>query len=197
MTTPSVPFPPTVPNLIRHAAAQFASRDYVVTPDQRLTFGSAEMQSRLLAKRLLKAGVSKGTRVGLLFPQGPDFVTALLAITRIGGLAIPLSTFLRPAELRRAVRHGDVDTLMAPRVLLGRTFKNSSKTPGPNSETATIDISFFLTLPSFAAFGSSTAVIALGRPGHRHSRASTMTRAWEKAFSKRSSRRSGRLISWS
>ena len=76
-----------------------------------------------LAKRLLKAGVGKGTRVGILFPQGPDFVTALLAITRIGALAVLLSTFLRPPELRRAVRHADLDTLIAPQNLLGQSVE--------------------------------------------------------------------------
>jgi acyl-CoA synthetase (AMP-forming)/AMP-acid ligase II len=85
-----------------------------------LTFGAAETRSRLLAKRLVRAGVGKGTRVGLWFPQGPDFAVALLAVTRMGALAVPLSTFLRAPELRQVVRHADIDTLMAPRFLLGR-----------------------------------------------------------------------------
>ena len=131
MTILSVPFPPTTANLVRHAAARFASRDYVVTPSSRLTFGSAEVQSRFLAKRLLRAGVGKGTRVGMLFSQGPDFVTALLAITRIGGLAIPLSTFLRSPELARAVRHADLDTLIAPRVLLGEDVQEQFERTWP------------------------------------------------------------------
>ncbi|HMK63824.1 MAG TPA: class I adenylate-forming enzyme family protein [Acidimicrobiales bacterium] len=120
MNSPSVPFSPTMGNLLRHAEQRFAAGDYVVTQDKRLTFESAEVQSRRLAKRLLKAGVGKGTRIGVLFPQGPDFVTALLAITRVGGVAVLLSTFLRPPELARAVRHADLDTLIAPRSLLGQ-----------------------------------------------------------------------------
>jgi len=136
MTAPSVPFTPTIGNLLRQAERRFAGRDYVVTQDARLTFGSAEEQSRRLAKRLLKAGIGKGTRVGVLFPQGPDFVTALLAITRVGGLAVLLSTFLRPPELGRAVRHADLHTLLAPRFLLGQDLEEQFEVTWPELRCA-------------------------------------------------------------
>jgi acyl-CoA synthetase (AMP-forming)/AMP-acid ligase II len=119
MTRP-LDFPPTVPKLVRCAADRFATRDYVITPDRRLTFADAEARSRRLAKRLLESGVGKGTRVAMLFPQGADFVVAFLAITRTGAIAVPLSTFARPPELRRAIRHVDVAMLLAPPSVPGR-----------------------------------------------------------------------------
>jgi acyl-CoA synthetase (AMP-forming)/AMP-acid ligase II len=102
---------------LRRAAERFGDRDYVVTPTHRLTFTRAEEQSRRLAGRLLQAGVGKGTRVGILFPQGPDFMVAFLAAARIGALPVLLSTFLKPPELRRAVRHADASILITPRHL--------------------------------------------------------------------------------
>lgn len=116
----SLDYAPTIPNLVRHAGREFAAQEYIITPERRLTFGDAELESRRLAKRLLRFGVGKGTRVGMLFPQGPDFAIAFLAITRIGALAVPLSTFARGPELRRAIRHVDVAVLLAPPTLLGR-----------------------------------------------------------------------------
>ena len=113
-------FPPTMANLVRRAAREFADREYVVTAESTLTFAQLDQQSQRVAQWLLRRGVSKGTIVGILFPQGPDAVVALLAVTRIGAIAVPLSTFLRGAELRRAVRHADVDTLIAPSRFLGR-----------------------------------------------------------------------------
>lgn len=120
MTPGLLPYVPTMPNLIHDAARRFGERDYIVTPDRRLSFRAVESQSRRLAKRLMKAGVGKGTRVAILFPQGPDFVVAIAAVTRIGAIAVPLSTFLRPPEMSRATRHADVSLLLAPRALLGR-----------------------------------------------------------------------------
>jgi acyl-CoA synthetase (AMP-forming)/AMP-acid ligase II len=113
-------YEPTIPNVLRHAVEAFPTNEYVVTPDHCLTFADAGGQSRSLAKRLLGLGASKGTRVGLWFPQGPGFVAAFLAVTRIGAIAVPLSTFYRGPELRAAIRHADIDTLIAPRELAGR-----------------------------------------------------------------------------
>ncbi len=110
----------TVPELVRHGADNFGDRQLMVTPGRVLTYGDLDARARSLAKRLLLSGVGKGTPVGVWFPQGPEFVIALMAITRIGGVAVLLSTFLQPRELRVAVRHGDLHLLIAPRVLLGR-----------------------------------------------------------------------------
>lgn len=114
-----IDFEPTVPVVLRRAAERHGERDWVVTPTERLSFAEAERRSRLLAKHLLAAGISKGRRLGMLFPQGPDFAVAFLAITRIGAIAVPLSTFARPAELRTAARHADVDTLLTEGPLAG------------------------------------------------------------------------------
>lgn len=113
-------FPPTVANLVRHAARAFPASEFIVMPDRRVTFAEAEVQSRRLAARLLHSGLAKGTTVGVLFPQGPDLAVALLAVTRIGAVAVPLSTFMRGPELHRAIRHTDVDTILASSDLLGR-----------------------------------------------------------------------------
>lgn len=112
--------PSTIPDLLRAWEGAPASRVLLVTPTATLTYGDAEVRSRHLAKRLVRASVGKGTAVGLWFPQGPDFVIALLAITRIGAVAVPLSTFLQPPELCTPARHGDLHALLAPGRLLGR-----------------------------------------------------------------------------
>lgn len=114
----------TIPALVRAAAEQFGDRPFVVTPDRVLTFRDAEADSRRLAGYLLRAGVGKGTRVALLLPQGPDAVVALLAVTRIGATALPVSTFARGPELRSILRHADADTLLVPRAMLGREMED-------------------------------------------------------------------------
>ena len=65
---------------------------------------------------MLAAGMGKGTRVGLYFPYGQDWVVAWLAASRIGALVMPLATTYRPAEIRKVLRIGDIDTLLTARV---------------------------------------------------------------------------------
>lgn len=117
---PQLPYEPTMPVVIRRAAASFGDADFVVLPDRRITFSEAEAASRRLAKQLLAAGVGKATRVGLQLPTGPEWAVAWIALARIGALAMPFSTIYRPAELRTALRIGDVDLLLAPTTMLGK-----------------------------------------------------------------------------
>jgi len=67
--------------------------------------------------------VTTGERVALLLRDGPDFISAFLGAAKIGAVAVPVSTFARPAELAFllgdsgaavAIVEGDlVDTVLA------------------------------------------------------------------------------------
>lgn len=85
---------------------------FVVGVDFDLTFGDADARSAELAGRLLAAGVGKGTRIGILFGNGPEWVIAWLGAARIGALTVPLSTFAPGPELVRLLRHADVAALL-------------------------------------------------------------------------------------
>jgi acyl-CoA synthetase (AMP-forming)/AMP-acid ligase II len=106
--------------VLRRAVELFGDDDYVVLPDRRISFADAEAASRRLAKVLLRAGVGKGSRVGIHLPSGPEWVVAFLAITRIGAIAMPFSTIYRPAELRTAMRVGDACMLVSAPTILGK-----------------------------------------------------------------------------
>ncbi|HLN15576.1 MAG TPA: class I adenylate-forming enzyme family protein [Acidimicrobiales bacterium] len=116
-------FRPTIGEALRRAAERFGERDFLVMPDRRISFGEAEAASANLARRLLAAGIGKGTRVGLFFTYGPEWLVSWLAVSRIGALCMPFSTTYRPAELGKVLRLGDVDTLLLPHRLLGRDLE--------------------------------------------------------------------------
>ncbi|WP_131813903.1 class I adenylate-forming enzyme family protein [Mycolicibacter kumamotonensis] len=98
--------------------AAYPDTELLVTPTERLTYRQAEQRSRDVARRMLTAGIGKNTRVGVLFPNTPDWVVSWLAATRIGALAIPISTYHQAPELARTLRHADVNLLlMTPRHL--------------------------------------------------------------------------------
>ena len=113
-------YPATIPALLRRAVAEFGDVEFVVTSGERLTFAAMEQRSRRLAAQLVAAGAGKGSRIGMLFVQGVEWVEAFLAITRIGAVAMAFSTFLTPAELRKVLRHGDTQLLVVPPRWFGR-----------------------------------------------------------------------------
>jgi len=120
MPLPDLDYEPTIPAVVRRAATTFGDNDFIVMPDRRMTYAEAEVASRRVGKQLLAAGVGKGTRIGFMFPYGTDWVVAWLAIARIGAVGMPFSTSYKPAELRKALRFGDVDTLLVPSTMFGQ-----------------------------------------------------------------------------
>jgi acyl-CoA synthetase (AMP-forming)/AMP-acid ligase II len=112
---------PTVPALLRRSVRDFGDETYLVTPSDRLTYAEAEERSGHVARLLLGEGVGKGSRVGLFFANGVDWLVWWLAVSRIGALAVPLSTMYTPAELAKVLRLADIGLLVAPDRVLGIT----------------------------------------------------------------------------
>ncbi len=111
---------PTIPALLARAGRAFGSADYIVSPTDRLTYAAADEQSARIARWLLHEGVGKGTRIGLFFTSGVEWVTWWLAVTRIGALAVPISTLGTPAEIAGIARLADLQVLVAPTQVLAR-----------------------------------------------------------------------------
>ena len=112
----------TCAEFVRSLAAAFGDRPAVVLGAEVLTYGDLEERSRALALGLLARGVGKGCRVGVLFENSPSWVVHCAAVTRIGAVAVPLSTFSKPPELARVVRHADLHALVLQRSFLARDF---------------------------------------------------------------------------
>lgn len=120
-----LPYQAAIPAMLAHLAALHHDNDFVVSSVgdgtlQRITYAEAESRSAQLARRLIAAGVTKGARVAILAPNGPDFAVAFLAATRIGAVAVPINTFFQPAELHWLLYDADVHTLLTVESLLGR-----------------------------------------------------------------------------
>ncbi|MEL7207511.1 MAG: class I adenylate-forming enzyme family protein, partial [Actinomycetota bacterium] len=120
---PSFPdFEPTAGHLIHDLVERHAATDLVVLGDRRATYAEIEAASADLARGLLARGVGKGSRVGLLAPNGPEWITGWLAATRIGAVAVLLNTYLKARELEWVLRHSDVDTLLLADRHLGHDY---------------------------------------------------------------------------
>jgi acyl-CoA synthetase (AMP-forming)/AMP-acid ligase II len=105
--------PLTVPALLRERAGQRPDAVLLACDDDVLTYGEADRRSAELARGLLAVGAGKGTHVGILHPNGGDFVRAWLAAARIGAVSVPLSTFSTSAELATLLRNADVSVLVS------------------------------------------------------------------------------------
>src|SRR5271170_4732747 len=103
---------PTVAEVLRHQARTRAEYPLLVCDDDRVSYAEADRRSAQLARGLIAVGAGKGTHVGLLYPNGTEFVVGMLAAARIGAVVIPLSTFATARELREQLVDGDVEILL-------------------------------------------------------------------------------------
>jgi acyl-CoA synthetase (AMP-forming)/AMP-acid ligase II len=124
-TYDTLPYRPVIPAMLANLVAAHEHNDFIVSSAGngtvgRITYAQANERSDNMARRLLAAGVTKGSRVGILAPNGPDFAVAFLAATRIGAVAVPINTFFQPQELWWLLRDADVHTLLSVDTLLGK-----------------------------------------------------------------------------
>lgn len=113
---------PTAGELVRRAASVHGDRDLIVADGQRLSFAELDARSAHLARGLVAAGVGKGTRIGLLAPNGPEWVIGCFAAARIGAVVVLLNTYYRDRELRWILRHSDVAMLLTVPEHLGHDY---------------------------------------------------------------------------
>lgn len=90
-------------------ALAWAERDVVT---ERRTWTELRAASRLAARMLLGVGVGKGTRVGLLCPNRPEWLPIAFGALRLGAVLVPFSTLWQREEIAYGLTHGDVQVLL-------------------------------------------------------------------------------------
>ncbi len=103
----------TAGEVLRHQARSRPEHPLVVCDGDRIGYAEADRRSAELARGLIALGARKGTHVGLLYPNGPEFVVAMLAAARIGAVVIPFSTFATAREMHEQLVDSDVEILLS------------------------------------------------------------------------------------
>lgn len=108
-----MPDPTTIDELVRSRAASYGDKPMVIDPGTRTGYRRLDSVTRDLAAVFVEAGVVKGTRVGLIMPNGARWVEVAIALTRIGAVLVPLSTLLAAGELAAQLRAAAVQFLVS------------------------------------------------------------------------------------
>jgi fatty-acyl-CoA synthase len=102
----------TVGALIDALARKHDERPALLSLDRQVSYRELAEASQQVAKGLARLGVSKGTRVGLLMPNCPEWLACAFGALKLGALVVPLNTLYRTPELEYALRHADVTVLV-------------------------------------------------------------------------------------
>ncbi len=75
-----------------------------------------------VARALIASGVGKGTRVGVLMTNRPEFLSAVFGVALAGGVAATLSTFSTAAELEHLLQTSACSVLLLESRVLKKDF---------------------------------------------------------------------------
>ncbi len=130
----------SIPALLARCARHTPDVQALVSDDASITWREVDESSRDLAARMVGGGLGKGDRVGLLLPNGIDWAVAAFAVMRVGGVLVPLSTLLRPPELRAQLAVAAVRHLVVAGQYRGRDYVDELRTVAPRAGSAGGDV---------------------------------------------------------
>ena len=128
--------PLTIGALIEQRAGSIGAQDFFICDDERLTYANANTQSRELARSLLALGAGRSTHVGILMPSSAAYIISWLAATRIGAVAVPISTFSTADELRWLIRNANVGVLLSASAFRSHDYTATLQNAFPELATA-------------------------------------------------------------
>ncbi len=91
---------------------------------ERISWSYADLWARAceVARALIAAGIGKGTRVGILMTNRPEFISAAFGTSLAGGVATTMSTFSTATELEYLLQISGVSVLLLERKVLKKDF---------------------------------------------------------------------------
>jgi fatty-acyl-CoA synthase len=94
----------TFPCVIEELGARFGEAPALIGPHRSYSHAQLAARANRVARWALAENIQKGDVVGLLLPNGPDYLALWLGITRIGGIAALLNTNLKGEALAHCVK---------------------------------------------------------------------------------------------
>src|SRR6201989_1547318 len=86
--------------------------------EREMTFRELADEVNQVGNALKRLGVRPGDFVGILAPDGPEWVTAFFGIIKIGAVAMGLSTLLKPRDYEYCLRDSGARVLIVEESLL-------------------------------------------------------------------------------
>lgn len=110
-------------------AAASPEAEAVVFEDSRLTYRQLASRARAIAHQLSQLGINAGDKVGLLFPNGIDYVASFLAASGLGATVVPVNPLLKSEEIAHILRDSRAKCLIAHEGALDEVMRAKPEVP--------------------------------------------------------------------
>jgi fatty-acyl-CoA synthase len=103
----------TLGDLLVRGSEHHPERDALVLPGVRRSYRELADRAARVARSLAGLGVTRGDRVGLFMPNGPEFIEAMFGIMFTGAVAVLVNARFTARELGHVVRDACLKVLLA------------------------------------------------------------------------------------
>ncbi len=96
---------------------------------QRITYAHLLQRVSAIAYQLQQAGIKKGEKVGILFPNHPDYVASFFAAAGLGATIVPINPLLKSDEIAHILADSHASTLVVHENSLAEALKSQQSKP--------------------------------------------------------------------
>src|SRR5579883_1622647 len=102
-------------HMLQTSAERAPDKEAVVQGDRSLTYREVAASTAALAQGLRTAGLRRGDRVGIYLEPSVAQVLSIFAISRAGGVFVPINASLFPDQVPHIARDGGMRRLLQPK----------------------------------------------------------------------------------
>ncbi len=110
-------------DLILFRVATSFHREALRWEGRALSYGQLADRARAVAFQLSKLGVGRGDKVGILFPNEPDFVACFLAASGLGATVVPVNPLLKSEEIAHILADSEARCLIVHERAIGEAAR--------------------------------------------------------------------------
>ena len=89
----------TLPDLITKHASENPGATAYIFQDKKISYGELEDHILRCAAGLAKRGIKSGSTFGLVLRNSPDFVIIVMALAKVGAIAVPINFLEKPERI--------------------------------------------------------------------------------------------------
>jgi acyl-CoA synthetase (AMP-forming)/AMP-acid ligase II len=105
--------PPSLAHYFAHYCTEHADVTFLVSGDERLTFGQVYEQAQGVARTLAGRGFVKGDRIGIAMRNSPSWIALYMGILMAGGVAVLLNGWWQSEEFAAALTEVECSIVFA------------------------------------------------------------------------------------
>lgn len=102
----------TLDEMLEEVAAKHPRRKCLVFEGRKYTYRMMNQKANQIANGLNKLGVRSGDTVAIFLSNCPEFIFSYLGVAKLGGINVPVNTFLSPEEVKFILNDCEVSVII-------------------------------------------------------------------------------------